>query len=112
MRRLHLARESATSASQQSQRDTHVTLGTAQSPYVTVPEVAAFIRADRTKHPELNAWRFLKRHGIPTLKFGRRVVVYRTTLLDMLHEIDRAAGQRRRAHTAQQGLKVVRRKGA
>lgn len=107
--RFQLAGQRPATTAQQPDSDAYAALGTPKSPYVTVAEVAAFIRADRTKHPQLNAWRFINRHGIATEKIGRELLVYKTSLIDALAEIGRKARARRRADAAKQGLKVVSR---
>ena len=66
------------------------------SPYLDTLEVAELIRKDRTKNPRLNAWRFIKKHGIPT--FGdTRLLVTQASVIDTLNELAKRKLKARKA---------------
>ena len=102
---------------EQASGRTDAPLGHPHSPYLLREEVTIYARLERTKHARVNTIKWLRRHNVPTFKDGRRILVLRASVQAAIEDADRAAqlrlsATRRAAHATEQGLKVVRRKGA
>jgi hypothetical protein len=42
---------------------------------LTLDELAIWLRLDVTAKPRYNAWRYLRRHAVPVIRDGRKVLV-------------------------------------
>lgn len=74
-------------------------------PYLLTSEIAALIRADRLVHQDLPedrrrrlaaamARRFLRRHGVPSIRVGKSLVYRREAVLDAVTTAEREGARR------------------